>query len=79
MKARCDKIKIKNPSFEYPRLFYVDNASEALQKFFRETFPDCELSQDVKHFVNRLIEHLHRGNDQYSVLSTALHGAFTSI
>ena len=62
----------------HPTLFFVDNASDSLERMFQQYFKNCKISQDIKHFVNRLIEHLVKSHCEYTTVCTQLHGAFTS-
>lgn len=74
LRERC--IRLNVPLEKRPKYFYVDNAVH-MRGVIHEYFPESEVYQDVKHLINRLIEHTSKQSSLYVEFSKDFHGVFT--
>jgi len=68
-KTRSDRL-----NSPYPRVIFTDNAG-AQENAIKSVFPGCRVGQDLKHVINRVIDHCSKGHTLYGSFCQHFHGA----
>ena len=79
LKARIDSYNESAPEemkVAYPKHCCVDNCCNQ-KKQIHSVFAECEVSQDVKHLINRFLECCSKNSKYYKDFSIEIHGCLT--
>jgi len=76
IKNELDIIKNRCKDDEMPEIIFTDNAGSH-EASIKKVFPRAKVGQDLKHLINRPLEHCAKSHEHYSAFSIAFHGAFT--
>lgn len=79
LRTRIDEYNENVPEDEqvaYPTHCCVDNCCNQ-RKQINSVFPNCVVSQDIKHLVNRFLECCSKNSPHYKEFSVEIHGCLT--